>query len=73
MSSKISEQQLLNPKVWDVPNSCDNEKSKDGKYVCRQMPALWDLPTELPSSGRKLGCKSPRVVTNFRCKSRGGS
>ena len=39
--------------------------------VYRQMPAPRELPQQIPAPGQKLGCKSPRVGANFRCRSSG--
>ena len=62
---KISEQQLLNPKVVSVANSCDNnENSKNGKILLQTNAR----PSEPTPKGpwQILGCKSPRVGANFR-------
>ena len=38
------------------------------KIVYRQMAAPRELPQQIPAPGQKLGCKSPRVGANVRCK-----
>ena len=68
---KISEQQLLNPEVVSVANSCDsNENSKNGKNHL-QTNAHPSEPTPKKSPQQKLGCKRIRVGANFWCKPQG--
>ena len=68
---KISEQQI-NPKVLSVTSSCHyNGNFKTAKIVYGQMPALGSYPNKSPLPGQKLKCKSPKVGTNFLCKSLG--
>ena len=45
--------------------------TKVAKTVYRQMPANRDLSQQIPDPGQKLGPKSPRAGTNFKCKSTG--
>ena len=58
---KISEQQILNPKVLSVANSCDNnENSKNGKN-CLQTNAR--PPQKVPSA--KIKMQKPRSGSKF--------
>ena len=46
---KNSEQQLLNPDMVSVANSCNsNDNSKNGKIIYRQMPTPRNLPQKVP-------------------------
>ena len=66
---KISEQQLLNPKVVSVANSCDNNENSKNGINRLQTNARGTYPKKSPR--QKLGCNSPRVGANFWCKPRG--
>ena len=41
------------------------------KIVYRQIPTLRELPQQISAPGQKLGCKRPRMGSNFWCKSPG--
>ena len=62
----FSEQQILNPKLLSVANSCDkNENQKMAKIVHRHMPASHDLPQKIPSPGQNVGCKTSEWGQSF--------
>ena len=61
---KISGQQLLNPKVGSVGNSCDNnETSKMAKIVYRQMLGPWNLYQKVPPA--KIRMQKPQSGSKF--------
>ena len=69
---KISEQQILNPKVLSVPILAITMKiPKMAKVVYRQMPAPRDLPPKIPALRAKIRMQKPQIGGNFLCKSSG--